>query len=141
MASRGVNSKCWEWEGHVHNSGYGRITHKGKTQYAHRFYWERINGPITEGLDVCHTCDNKLCVNPDHLFLGTRKDNMVDAMVKGRLQRGADRYNAVLNEEIVREARKRHQAGEKIVDIAKDLSIGKTTLGNAIKRKTWRHVA
>lgn len=141
MASRGVNSKCWEWEGHVHNSGYGRITHEGKTQYAHRFYWERINGPIPEGLDVCHTCDNKLCVNPDHLFLGTRKDNMVDAMVKGRLQRGIDRYNAVLNEDIVREARKRHQDGEKIVDIAKDLGIGKTTLGNAIKRKSWRHVA
>lgn len=133
-------SKCWEWEGHVHNSGYGRLTNRRKTQYAHRFMWEAFYGEIPEGIDVCHRCDNKICVNPHHLFLGTRKDNMIDAKVKNRLQRGADRHNAVLTAEIVREARKRKAEGEKIVDIAKSLGVGKTTLGNAIRAKTWSHI-
>lgn len=139
--ARGIDSKCWEWEGHIHNSGYGRITHNRKTQYAHRFYWELINGDIPTGLDVCHTCDNKLCVNPDHLFLGSRKANMVDAMIKGRMQRGEDRYNSVLSESMVRLARERYAKGEQITRIAASMGVGKTTLGCAIRKKTWRHLA
>ena len=134
-------NKCWEWGGHLHANGYGRITHSNKTQYAHRFYWERVNGPIPKGLDVCHTCDNRKCVNPSHLFLGTRKENMIDARIKGRLQRGEDRYNSVLTENMVREARWLHANGAKIVGIAKRFGVNKTTIGNAIKGKTWRHVA
>ncbi len=133
-------TKCWDWEGHIHNSGYGRLTNRRKTQYAHRFMWESFYGEIPKGLDVCHKCDNKKCVNPHHLFLGTRKDNMIDAKVKNRLQRGADRYNSVLNEDIVRQARIRKEAGEKIVDIAKHFGVGKTTLGKAIRAQTWSHI-
>lgn len=78
---------CWEWIGAIRgNSGYGAIKVKGKTLSAHRYSYEMYVGPITNGLFVCHKCDNKKCVNPDHLFLGTNSDNMKDAYKKGRLK-------------------------------------------------------
>lgn len=76
---------CWIWMSSLSDRGYGQLTIKNKTIYAHRFSWELHNGPIPEGLLVCHHCDTPLCVNPDHLFVGTQKDNILDAMRKGRL--------------------------------------------------------
>ena len=75
---------CWIWMGATSN-GYGVASDNGKTQPAHRYSWELHNGPIPEGMQVCHKCDVKPCVNPDHLFIGTQKDNMHDAMRKGRV--------------------------------------------------------
>lgn len=72
---------CWVVEG----SDYGRVYLRGKTIKAHRYSWELHNGPIPEGLWVLHKCDNRPCVNPSHLFLGTQQDNMRDAWNKGRL--------------------------------------------------------
>ena len=76
---------CWEWRHSKAREGYGRIKH-GRTQEfrAHRVSWELVNGPIPDGLVVCHKCDNPPCCNPNHLFLGTRRDNHRDMLVKGR---------------------------------------------------------
>lgn len=78
-------SGCWIWTGHIRTNGYGAMSIKSKLQYAHRISWELHNGPIPEGLFVLHKCDNPPCVNPDHLFIGTQKDNLQDAFKKGRL--------------------------------------------------------
>lgn len=81
---------CWEWLGGVFkDSGYGkfnagRVNGRGVTVYAHRFSFEMFIGPIAHGQQVLHRCDNRRCVNPDHLFLGTQRDNMHDMLSKGR---------------------------------------------------------
>jgi hypothetical protein len=89
--SKPVLEGCWEWTGAKDQSGYGRLasrTPDGRrtTVMAHRVSWEIHHGPIPPGLNPCHRCDNRGCSNPDHLFLGTQKDNVHDAIAKGRIR-------------------------------------------------------
>lgn len=76
---------CWEWQGRVDAQKYGRARWAGKGIKAHRFAYLAFKGPIPEGLHACHSCDNRKCANPEHLWLGTNLDNMRDADVKGRI--------------------------------------------------------
>lgn len=82
------SGECWVWTGAALPAGYGRWKGAHRLVYAHRFSWELANGPIPDGMLVCHRCDNPPCVRPDHLFLGTPTDNIRDMNAKGRGRAG-----------------------------------------------------
>lgn len=79
---------CWEWTGHIKKNGYGQSSlgiNEGRTRLAHRLSYEIANGEVDPSLLVCHKCDNRKCVNPNHLFTGTYSDNMKDCSAKGKI--------------------------------------------------------
>jgi hypothetical protein len=80
-----LDTPCWEWMGTKNPNGYGLFSSRYFSGAAHRASWEIFVGPIPDGLFICHKCDNKSCVNPEHLFLGTQYDNMQDKAQKDRL--------------------------------------------------------
>jgi hypothetical protein len=88
---KGNSDECWIWHGSKTNQGYGEINyhngldrHSNHNEYAHRVAWELTNGRIPEFMKVLHRCDNRLCVNPSHLFLGSLSDNFKDCLLKNR---------------------------------------------------------
>ncbi len=85
-ANVGGIDDCWNWLAGGRGNGYGALKFKGKVIDAHRFSWILHNGKIPKGKFVLHKCDNRKCINPNHLFLGTHVDNMIDAYGKGRLK-------------------------------------------------------
>jgi hypothetical protein len=87
---------CWEWVGAISTEGYGACNNRENCQRAHRVSWELHHGPIPAGMSVLHSCDNRLCVNPHHLHLGTHRDNMDEVVKRGRrAQYSADTVEAI----------------------------------------------
>lgn len=83
---------CVEWPLSLNPAGYGQKMVRGKLWRAHRWVWTQANGPIPEGMQVNHHCDNRACVNVEHLYLGTQKDNMRDALERGRMRPAGDMW-------------------------------------------------
>lgn len=144
---------CWIWQGKPHpRSGYGFFVLYGTTMGAHRASWTLFRGEIPDGLFVCHHCDNRLCVNPDHLFLGTHQQNMQDMRAKGRgrngsrskpenLPRGEDNKMSKLTEDQVREIRRLYALGGiSETSLATEFGVTQSTIGRVVRRECWRHV-
>jgi len=136
------DNECWEWQGAKHKQGYGNFGYKRKTMLAHRVSWILFRGKLDPDILVCHKCDNPSCINPKHLFLGTDKDNTIDAAKKGRMgnARGEKNYNSKLNESIIKEIRKMRFDGISHNKIAKRYLISESTVKDISSRRTWKHV-
>ena len=134
---------CWIWQGCIAATGYGGMTrrHTG-SQLAHRNSWVVANGrPIGPQMNICHRCDVRACVNPEHLFLGTRSDNMVDCRQKGRLRvpglKGERSPLAKLTEKDVVAIRGSTKSAN---SLAKEYGVSKRAIQRVVQRRSWRHV-
>lgn len=142
------NSGCWLWEKTLSDRGYGVLQCGGYRGYAHRFSYSHFKGQIPQGLHVCHRCDLPCCVNPDHLWVGTAKDNMSDCKAKGRhasdrpttnYARGERQAHSKLTPEDVLKIRALEGIRPQRA-LAKDFGVSKNSIKLVIMRKTWRHV-
>lgn len=133
---------CREWQGAVSSStGYGKLRLRGVVMDAHRACWIAAHGPIPDGLQVMHSCDNRRCVHLEHLSLGTRSDNMRDAVVKGRLpenfRHGADAPTARLTLEQVVDIKRRLAGGEKCTTLASEFGVVSTAISKIKHGHSW----
>jgi len=131
------DSGCHEWTGRLQPNGYGQVHRGGKTVYAHRAAWEVANGQLPEGAFVMHTCDNRRCVNPDHLRIGTFQDNMDDMTAKLRQAHGARNGHAKMSAEDVRAIR---AADGSHTEIAKRFGVSQPLVSMIRARRIWKHV-
>jgi hypothetical protein len=132
-------SGCWLWQGLVRPDGYGAARFEGKERGAHRVAWMLFRGEIARGMVVCHRCDVRACVNPDHLFLGTAADNARDMAEKGRNRLGEQHGSAKLTAKQVRRIKAMLAEDRMYVsEIAREFGVSETTIRAIRAGKTWR---
>ena len=134
--------ECWPYKGAVGSGGYGRFMFKKEIKGAHVWAYEHANGPVTEGLFVLHSCDNRRCANPAHLRLGTHQDNMDDKVERGRAYRGLGESNAAskLSAEAVLRIRHDHRNGTSRKDLAARYSVSRANIDLIVTGKRWAHL-
>jgi hypothetical protein len=132
-----LDSGCWIWQRDKDGRGYGRIMVGGIRHKAHRLSFESFKGPIAHGMHICHTCDIPSCVNPDHLFAGTAKDNVQDCKQKGRLNRAKGERNgraklSAPQVELIRQSKERNAA------LARQFGVSNVLIGLVKRGLCWR---
>lgn len=142
--TRGPVAECWLWQGSIAPNGYGKLGGGTSQLSAHRVAYELANGPIPEGLYICHTCDVRNCVNPAHLFAGTCSDNLRDCVSKGRHNwqrpdraqtRGENHATAKLSDAQVSEIRRLASLGAGQSELARKFGVTQPHVGRLINRK------
>jgi len=161
---------CWVWNGAVGKSGYGIVGYQYRNWLAHRLAYFFTFGDIPDGMCICHSCDNKLCVNPSHLWIGTYAQNSHDMVSKGRsakgdrsssklhpnklergekhwskrmperTRKGIGHHKAKITDDQVRAIRQRVKSGETMISVASSVGVHVSTVSLIVKNKTWTHV-
>lgn len=132
---------CWEWQASCFFMGYGQFSIKRRNVSAHRFAYTQVFGDIPDGMCICHVCDNRRCVNPNHLFAGTNADNMADKRKKGRAPLGSKNGRSKLTEADVLSIRDEYAVG--IVSqrgLARRYRVDQRAIHRIVNKITWRHV-
>lgn len=137
------SGECWVWTGLLVEKGYGEIRNHGNSMRAHRVSYAIAHGYIKgAGMCVCHSCDNMACVNPAHLWLGTRTENMADCVAKGRnsASRGVNNPNHKLTDEKVRAMRAAYGTAT-TRELAERFGISEPVFCKVVTRQAWKHVS
>jgi hypothetical protein len=142
-----MTTPCWIWLGCKSKKGYGQLTFQGKNWWAYKFSYWIYYGEIPSTNIICHHCDNPACVNPEHLYLGTYKSNMIDREQRGRVNRvkGQQHKNAKLTElEVIEILTIWEQSFKKrglVPKLALKYNVSRATVSNIVKHKGWKHVS
>lgn len=139
---RGDPDECWEWKAATDNNGYGRFWFDGENRPSHQVSWEISYGD-RNGEHILHTCDNKICVNPNHLYLGTPHDNLVDAYERGQkdpvMLRGEDNPRSKLTREEVQDIREKYARGESTYEqLAEEYDTVYQNIGHIVNVESWQ---
>lgn len=137
-------SQCWKWIASTFTNGYGQFNVEGRNQKAHRISYRLYRGRIPKGLSVLHKCDNKVCVNPYHLFLGSGLDNMRDMIAKGRDVKvaGEEHPGATITEEDVKQIRLLYETGQKKqADLCRMFNLSRPQICGIVHYRYWRKVS
>lgn len=156
MGKADVTESCWNWKAGVSKNGYGAIRFQRKQEGAHRVSYIVFKGPIPDGQHVMHRCDNKACINPEHLSLGTRSDNMKDMVSKGRnyvpahfrgstnpsaidptLRKGSRNGRAKLTGDQAKEIRILVDSGRSFSEVAEAFKVSRHTVRSIARRMSW----
>lgn len=134
-------NKCWEWRGYK-QKGYGRFLLNGKKILAHRASFIIFFGKIKNGMYICHKCDNPSCVNPNHLYAGTPKQNALDSLYRNRnyMKKGDLNPRAKLNSKVVKKIKYFLSLNERPIKLSKMFNISYSSIQNIKRGITWKHI-
>lgn len=144
VVDAGYDTPCWETRYYKNNRGYGLVGYGNGLRTAHKFVLETIIGRrLRKNELACHHCDNRACIRPNHLYVGSPKSNMQDMKRRGREVKalGTENGRAKLDPKRVRRIRRRHEAGWSLSEQARREGVAVPTILNVVNRVTWKHVA